>query len=97
MLPGASFYKTDEHIRFKLTSQTAIVAELIVENDGKRHREKLFSLSCRQCFLEVSYLFLKISDVRHWHGRNIHPTAILCMLRLDNSKLNIDALYNRIC
>ena len=31
--------KTDEHIRFKCTSQTLIVAEVIVGHDGKGHRE----------------------------------------------------------
>jgi len=30
---------TDEHIRSKRTSQTAIVAELIVGHDGKGHRD----------------------------------------------------------
>jgi len=39
MLPGAPFSKTDEHIRSKRTSQTAIVAELIVGHDRKAHRE----------------------------------------------------------
>ena len=34
VLPGVPFYKTDEHIRSKRTSQTAIAAELIVGNDG---------------------------------------------------------------
>jgi len=40
MLPGAPFYKTDEHVRSKRTSQTAIVAELTVGHDGKGHREE---------------------------------------------------------
>ena len=40
VLPGAPLCKTDEHIRFKRTSQTAMVAELIVGHDGKGHREE---------------------------------------------------------
>ena len=39
-LPGALFYKTDEYIQFKRTSQTAIVAELIVGHDGKDRGER---------------------------------------------------------
>jgi len=47
VLPGAPFYKTNEHIQFKCTSQTAIVAELIVGHDGKGHRESALMMVIR--------------------------------------------------
>jgi len=57
----------------------------------------LHNLSSRQFCFKVSDLFLtKKSNACHLHGCNTNATAILCMLRLGHSKLNIDGRYNRI-
>ena len=39
----------------------------------------------------------KKTNAWHLHGCNTNATAILCMLRLGHSKLNIDGRYNQIC
>ena len=56
----------------------------------------LHNLSSRQFCSKVSDLFLtKKTNAWHLHGCNTNATAILCMLRLGHSKLNIDGRYNR--
>ena len=58
----------------------------------------LRSLSSRQFCSKVSDLCLtKETTVWHLHGCNTNATAILCMLRLGHSKLNIDDHCNQIC
>jgi len=55
----------------------------------------LHNLSSRQFCFKVSDLFLtKKTNAWHLHGCNTNATAILCMLRLGHSKLNIDGRYN---
>ena len=58
----------------------------------------LHNLSSHQFCSKVSDLFLtKKTNAWHLHGCNTNATAILCMLRLGHSKLNIDGRYNQIC
>jgi len=58
----------------------------------------LHNLSSRQFCSKESDLFLtKKTNAWQLHGGNINATAILCMLRLGHSKLNIDDRYNQIC
>ena len=58
----------------------------------------LHNLSSCQFCSKVSDLFLtKKTNAWHLHRCNTKATAILCMLRLGHSKLNIDGRYNQIC
>jgi len=58
----------------------------------------LHNLSSRQFCSKVFDLFLtKKTNAWHLHVCNTNATAILCMLRLGHSKLNIDGRYNQIC
>ena len=54
----------------------------------------LHNFSSRQFCSKVSDLFLtNKTNAWHLHGCNTNATAILCMLRLGHSKLNIDGRY----
>ena len=58
----------------------------------------LHNISSRQICSKASDLFLTIkTNACHLHGCNTNATAILCVLRLGHSKLNIDGRYNHIC
>ena len=58
----------------------------------------LHNLSSRQFAPKyLIYSLPKKTNAWHLHDCNTNATAILCMLRLGHSKLNIDGRYNQIC